>query len=121
MAIADKSGIDWRGVPLKHIEAWQRTFADSREGVNVTAPCPVCGSRALHRYFQVGEPIDSMVSGLRFVARGASWEWCSSCGSYEHATVLVPDWWKPVPLLFDEQALTAEPEQLEIGLRRCRS
>ena len=105
----------WRGVPLSKLDAWTQVFNASREGINLSAPCPVCGARALHRYYQIGRPINRTIGEHRFIAEGASWEWCSICRSYEHGRALVPDWWLPT-LVVDEAKLTAEPEILEEAL-----
>lgn len=107
----------WQGVPQEKRNEWYSIFDASHEGINLSIACPVCGTPTLHRYYQVGRPIERCIEGNRFVAVGASWEWCSTCFCYEHATVLVPDWWSE-RLQINEQDLTAEPEVLEEAVRR---
>lgn len=102
----------WKGVPLHLIECWNKTFQGTRETLNISAPCPVCGASTLHRWYQVGEPIDRIVQGQRFVAKGGLWEWCSTCHAYSHASAFVPDWWE-CHLEVNITALTAEPEEIE--------
>ncbi len=101
----------WQSVPDAAREGWRQAFAVPRAGVDVRGPCPVCGVDALHRYYQVGSPLPATAEGA-FVARGALWEWCSSCRSYEHASALVPSWWQ-ADLAVVERGLTALPEVLE--------
>jgi hypothetical protein len=102
----------WKGVPLEKLEQWTAIFNASQEGVNLAAPCPVCGSPTLHRYYQVGRPTNRIIAGQRFVAEGASWEWCSTCRSYEHGRSLVPEWWS-ADIVVVSGKLTAEPEELQ--------
>ncbi len=102
----------WAGVPAHAIAAWNAAFAASPGGIDVPGACPVCGSQALHRYFQIGKQLFG-VSG--FFARGASWEWCGSCHTYEHASALVPVWWT-ASLDVDESLLTAIPDALDVAL-----
>jgi hypothetical protein len=117
METARKQLSAWQGVPAEHVDAWQAVFFASKEGEDLSARCPVCSCATLHRYYQVGEPVELTVRGQRFKARGACWEWCSTCGSYEHSSVLVPEWWQPSTLEIDEAQLTAEPSELERAVR----
>lgn len=105
----------WQGVPLDKREAWSSIFGQSREGLNLSAPCPVCGAHTLHRYYLKGRLLDRYIDGEYFVATGASWEWCSTCHSYEHSQALVPEWWHEFLDIGGNQ-LTAEPEVLEQAL-----
>ena len=102
----------WYGVPLDHVQAWMEVFQASREGLDLSASCPVCGVPALHRWYQVGRPEEIVSGGERFVARGGLWEWCSNCRSSEHYSAFVPEWWS-CDLAVDERNLTAEPEAIE--------
>jgi hypothetical protein len=52
-----------------------------------------------------------------FVGRGSTWEWCTFCQAFEHASCLVPSWWQPIPGV-TEHELTAVPQQLESQLRQ---
>lgn len=111
-------GQAWRGVPEECLREWYAVFAGSREGLNVSSPCPVCGARTLHRYYQHGKKVEVVADGELYVSRGASWEWCSTCRPYEHATALVPAWWSG-ELEVELSKLTAEPEALEAALRQA--
>ena len=107
-------------MPLDLIADWRAAFEaawQGREGLSISVPCPVCGAMALHQWYQVGRPIERLVAGRRFVAEGGLWQWCSNCGSYEHSSALVPEWWS-CDLPVDKSKLTAEPEALEQALRR---
>jgi hypothetical protein len=107
----------WRGVPLAVDADWRAAFAASKHGVDVEGACPICGARALHRYYQVGRPIERMSRGERFVAQGALWEWCSCCRAFEHYSALVPEWWHE-ELAVDESTLTALPDALDEAVRK---
>lgn len=104
--------VDWAGVPGKHQTEWQLIFEESRESLDLSAPCPICGVAALHRWYQIGEPIDRVIEGRKFVATGGLWEWCSNCHSFEHYSGLVPDWWS-CDLEVDVKELTAIPIAIE--------
>jgi hypothetical protein len=105
----------WRGIPLDKRKTWSNIFGQSREGINLSASCPVCGAYTLHRYYLKGRPLNRYIDGELFVADGASWEWCSTCHSYEHSHALVPEWWHE-SLDLGSYQLTAEPEALEQAL-----
>jgi len=105
----------WVGVPLDKISEWRSVFAASTNGVDVEGRCPVCGSNQLHRYYQVGAPIDRTAGPEHFIARGGCWEWCSGCSAYVHSSALVPDWWRS-DLAVDESKLTALPEVLQAAI-----
>jgi hypothetical protein len=47
----DALAAEWRDVPRASYRAWVRTFSRSREGLDLSAACPVCGAFALHRYY----------------------------------------------------------------------
>jgi len=114
--------VPWRSVPDAACDAWRQAFAvpgGAAAGVDVAVPCPVCGEARLHRYYQVGAPLAAGISAAGFVARGALWEWCSACRCYEHASALVPAWWRG-DLAVDEARLTAQPDVLEAALRGRR-
>ena len=105
----------WQSVPASSRGDWRQAFAAPSGGVDVDAACPVCGAWQLHRYYQVGARLPAPASHGQFIARGALWEWCSCCRSYEHATALVPVWWHS-DIAPDERRLTALPDGLEAAL-----
>lgn len=102
----------WQGVPKEKWQAWGEVFQKSKESLTLSSPCPICGYFALHRYYQMGQPVEYISSGQRFVAKGACWQWCSKCKSYEHSSSLVPEWWDS-NIRIDESNLTCEPEELD--------
>lgn len=106
---------EWCGVPSEKKAEWQRVFAASTEGLSVSAACPCCGQHGLHRYFGRASPLREARAG--YAGRGSSWEWCTSCRAYEHASCLVPSWWRPIQGIAEHE-LTAEPEQIEMQLKR---
>ena len=108
---------NWKSVPDELTTTWYRIFSETPGDHNVDADCPVCGQRELHRYYQVGRPLHQVSDGITFVARGAGWEWCSACRTFEHYSALVPDWWSS-DLVVDESGLTAIPDVLEHAIQR---
>ena len=110
--------MDWRGVPLEHINVWHQIFSRSREALDLAEPCPVCGAIALHRWYHVRELRARDVNGAFFRGRGGLWQWCSSCGCYEHAQALVPLWWNS-DLQVPQTVLTHAPEAIEAA-RKAR-
>jgi hypothetical protein len=110
----DESMRTWRGVPEGVRALWQIAFSGSDPGPSLQARCPICGAKALRRFYSPPRPSPLTRDG--FVGRGSSWEWCAVCKSYEHSSCLVPIWWVPLPIVETRQ-LTAEPEQLEIQYR----
>lgn len=81
--------------------------------------CPVCQSKGLHRYYQRGKKIETAASSDQYIARGAEWQWCSFCRSYEYAQVAVPGWWVP-GLEIDGDELTAVPEILDMAYQDAK-
>jgi hypothetical protein len=107
---------EWRGVPLDRIAEWQAIFQPSREILDLSAPCPICGVGALHRWYQVIKPEERVIGGMRVVGRGGLWEWCSGCRCFEHYSCFVPEWWS-CDLKVDEGSLTALPTAIEAAIR----
>lgn len=83
----------WKSVPEKYIEKWNSVFSKSREGPNLSANCPICQNKGLHRFYQVGKKLKLSVDSELYIAKGSEWQWCSYCRSFEHGEVLVPSWW----------------------------
>jgi hypothetical protein len=106
---------DWFGVPDDYQTAWQQIYQESRESLNLPVPCPICNVMALHRWYQIGHPVDRIIDGRRFIATGAVWEWCSSCQSFDHYSGLVPDYWS-CNLVVDEKKLTALPTAIQSAM-----
>ena len=66
---------DWSGVAEEYQEEWENIYYKSKESLNLSAPCPICSTFALHRWYQVGKSIDRVIEGSKFIATGALWEW----------------------------------------------
>jgi hypothetical protein len=97
----------WHDVPAEKQRAWMAVFAASQEILSLAAPCPICGERALRRFFHVGrrpEPPERPSGGL--------WEWCAACHAYAHYSAGVPDWWQ-CDLEVDGDRLTVYPTEIE--------
>jgi len=109
---------DWREVP-GHLEAeWRHIFNSSREGLNLSAPCPVCGRKTLHKWFHLEHPKHHKLGDNHFVGTGSRWEWCSHCRTYAHYSAAVPEWWS-CDLLVDTANLRHHPAEIERSLRRA--
>lgn len=111
-----ETGIDWHQVPLDCLGAWSAVFRSSQETLNLSSPCALCGVPKLHRWYLVGQPIDSSFGGTHYVARGALWEWCSACGAFVHYSASVPDWWS-CGLVVDMSQVKITPESIEQARR----
>jgi hypothetical protein len=106
---------NWESVPLEHHAAWNAIFQSSHEVLHLSASCPVCSVESLYRWYQIGNPIDLVIEGSRYIARGGLWEWCRNCHSYQHYFALVPDWWS-CDLDVDLKQLTALPTAIEAAI-----
>lgn len=104
--------INWNGVPVDGILAWRAAFRGAT-GMNVDAPCPVCGSRSLRQYYVLDKPASREIRGVKFAGPGSYWAWCGSCGVYEHATSFVPESWRGPVLPVRHDLLTPVPKELE--------
>jgi ribosomal protein L37AE/L43A len=71
--------IPWYEVPHEKYRVWADVFNSAQESLNVSAPCPLCGERSLHCWYE----------------GSALWQWCSSCGAFLHASAYLPKWWNP--------------------------
>lgn len=65
--------------------------------------CPVCGDESAHVFFYKFDAEDTA---------GPAWSWCSRCNSYSHVRYRIPEWWKNLCSL-DEDELCSTPEYLE--------
>lgn len=108
---------EWTSIPSEKMSNWRSVFGASTNGVDVEGSCPICGAEQLHRFYQSGQPLNATSGDERFVARGACWEWCSNCRTFEHYSALVPEWWRS-DLIVDESGLTALPDILESAVQR---
>jgi hypothetical protein len=111
---------EWVGVPAAYWAKWTEIYQQSQECLNLSQPCPVCGAVALHRWYQIGKPVERVIEGMKFVAEGGLWEWCSSCHSFEHYSGLVPDWWS-CDLEVNVQELTALPTAIEAARQALKT
>src|SRR5262245_51773488 len=102
----------WQDVPKKFLEAWYATFQSSKEILDLSAPCPVCSNQSLHRYYYLHNLREYIEDGKKYIGRGGLWEWCSKCGSYQHYSAFVPDWWE-CDMEVDLNELTHAPTALE--------
>lgn len=104
----------WESVPDEYIEEWANIFLNSMEGPDLSACCPICHHKELHRYYQTGRTMKVLECSGFNIVKGAEWQWCSCCRAYEHVQVKIPDWWIP-KLEIDGNKLTAIPEILDMA------
>ena len=109
--------IEWKQITPEISEVWQKAFDFSKKGMDVDNPCPVCGKFDLHRWYLTGEPLSKIIEGNRFIAQGELWEWCSSCGTFQHYSGMVPDWWT-CDLDVDLKELVFTPDAIEEARRK---
>lgn len=102
----------WRGVPLEFVPQWRRVFQATQEILDLTAPCPLCGSHSLHRWYDLYRTHERVFEGKRFVGDGGLWECCSACRCYEHYSAAIPEWWS-CDLEVDLTRVTHEPTAIE--------
>lgn len=111
--------LPWNDVPLSAVAAWRRLFDVSEEGIDLSAPCPLCGEKALHRWFWLSRPGLTVESNRTWQGKGSQWQWCSACHSYEHSSGLVPEWWRPSLVVADAD-LKHDPGPIEDARLRGR-
>lgn len=71
---------------------------------NFPVNCRACGTKdSVHVYFNS--------RGEKKI--GGVWVWCSSCGSYMHASIFVPNWWVNMPSI-TEPELDSLPGKFEL-------
>lgn len=106
----------WKDIPEKYIVRWRDLFANSREGINLSEACPICGEKTLHLYYYLYKLKDKTINNQKFIGDGSSWSWCSSCGSYEHYSCAIPAWWN-CNIKIDGNKLTHTPQAIENALK----
>ncbi len=84
----------WSDVPSEAMEKWREVFDACEGGPSVPGRCPVCGKKALFRYFASYDARRFLLHGREYRGRGGGWEWCRACKSYQHFSACVPAWWK---------------------------
>lgn len=117
MGSAKVDVIMWKDVPDDAMARWRAIFDASTEGLDLSAPCPVCGSHSLHRWFHMHTARPSVQHGRRWAGSGSEWQWCSACGAYQHMSGLVPQWWQP-KLVVPEVDLRHDPGPIETARGR---
>jgi hypothetical protein len=103
----------WLPVPIVMRPKWRAIFNQSKEILDVTGACPVCGDSTLHRWYASDQPAHRIFRGEEFAASGRLWEWCSTCDSFEYyPDGFVPAWWAP-PFVLDIPPGARTPEPIE--------
>ncbi|AZM59141.1 MULTISPECIES: hypothetical protein [unclassified Streptomyces] len=88
---------DWRLVGPELLDAWRAAFDAEPAAADLSAPCPRCGARDLHRWYRVDDPLDldGTFDGVRAAAHGWLTEWCAACHlCHEDGDTFVPDHWR---------------------------
>jgi len=83
----------------------KKVFSGQENNIDIEGDCPVCGNSSLHRYYDGSEN------------RGALWECCSSCYSYERYSAKFPPWWNR-QLDLRGLIVIALPEALKLARQR---
>lgn len=105
--------MNWAGVPIDKIEAWQTAFETERNCLELRTACPICDQLSLRRYYYLGKPEFRLIKGVRYQSKGSVWEWCSNCRVYLHAQAFVPEAWGDFQLELDHSSLTPLPDVLD--------
>ena len=105
----------WRNVTDDFLEQWRGIFDGSTEGVVLSSPCPVCKAAALRRWFDLHRPEPLTSHGVVTTGRGAEWQWCRNCGTFEHLSGRVPAWWS-APFAIDVRLATVRPTLIDDAL-----
>ncbi|UUS33396.1 MULTISPECIES: hypothetical protein [Streptomyces] len=104
----------WRLVPPGLLAAWRAAFDAEPAAPDLSAPCPHCGARDLHRWYRVDGPLDEEFDGVRAVAYGWRTEWCASCHlSQEDGDTFVPDYWRSPYDVPGAHGMTFSPRLVE--------
>lgn len=104
--------VEWDDVPEECVKEWRDIFDDNRDGINLSASCPVCGESELHQYYHINKLEGINSSGRVYKGRGGYWTWCSGCRHFEHYSALIPLWWK-CDFMVEESRLCATPGEIE--------
>ena len=105
----------WREVPNEFWEQWNNILKlskSNKDNLDISFSCPVCQTKNLHKWYLAGIPINKIFDGVKYIARGNLWVWCSNCGCCQHYSASVPEWWKN-DLEVDLSKLTVSPEAIE--------
>ncbi|MBW8798102.1 MAG: hypothetical protein JF597_32300 [Streptomyces sp.] len=103
----------WRETDSEEHPVWRKVFNEDWTGSDLVGPCPVCGARALHRWYLLEDNEAKVFRGIRFSGRGRLWEWCSVCRTFEHyPDGHVPEWWIS-PYDVQPESLRYDPAPVE--------
>ncbi len=89
----DGSAIEWHSAPEE--------LGFFLENHTFPAVCPCCGRSGIHLYLRAHSE-----------KRGGLWIWCSSCGIFEHSSIIPPSYWENDTIV-EEANLSAVPDYLE--------
>jgi hypothetical protein len=105
--------VSWTEIGLASRPHWRRIFNVRPNVADLPDACPVCGVAALHRWYLLENTRGVVLNGRQYLGQGMLWEWCSSCGSFEHyPDGYVPDWWNS-PYDVDPLLVRYDPGPIE--------
>jgi len=66
----------WDGVPVEAHTAWRKIFnaAPPSEQAHLSAPCPICGSKTLRRFYSLMKVKPREIRGEIYTGPGSYWE-----------------------------------------------
>lgn len=92
----------WHSIGSDKAKDWNEiSLGIIAEGLRQPGHCPSCKEGKLRFFFS------RYLSG-----RAGYWIWCPSCLTFEHRSVLAPDWWQDAPNI-PPHALQHNPEWIE--------
>jgi hypothetical protein len=97
--MAAQSG--WRDVPVRLLGEWRDLFDRSREGLDLAATCPNCGTNELHRWFALHREQPTEAFGRSWRGEGSQWQWWRGVGRQSVQPVYVRGGDGVVPGLFE--------------------
>jgi hypothetical protein len=77
----------WHDPADDALEGWRAATVQIFGGGGASG-CPSCSSASLRYFFYRDKAAPR--------PRGSLWVWCPACGSYQHSSVAVPEWWVDV-------------------------
>lgn len=82
--------MEWKDIPNEDLQRWYDIWEKLYYYPVGEFVCPTCGNSKLRYYFWRHRDEDELD------AKGGGWLWCPACRTFDHASVVVPAWWKDV-------------------------
>ncbi|WP_314250507.1 hypothetical protein [Streptomyces sp. DSM 40907] len=108
----------WQETSQEMHSLWRDVFNSEATTTDLSALCPSCQNKDLHRWFVLESAKPRTVLGVEYSGRGRVWEWCGTCHTFEHyMDGFVPIWWAE-PYRVDADELRYDPGPVEAARLR---